>query len=106
MQAMKRLSSILRDRSSILAGLLLMALALHFGATVVYLMPLNPLKLHFQRSLQKYIDPYFSQRWELFAPNPVVDSRRFLVSCRLHAPDGTDADSAWADITTPVQQLR
>ena len=50
--------------------------------------------------------PYFTQAWTLFAPDPIVDTRELLVSCRIARPDGATEDSPWLDITTPLRDQR
>jgi hypothetical protein len=81
-------------------------LAAHFGATLIHLMPMNPIKMRLQPAVDRYIEPYFSQRWELFAPDPVLDTREVLVACRVKQPSGADQETAWSNVTTPLRQLK
>src|ERR1041385_3987390 len=84
-------------------GVLFGALGLHFAATLAYLIPASPLKARIVAPVKRYMEPLFVQHWELFAPEPVVDTRLFLVSCRLTGPDG-QKETPWSDITTPVRE--
>jgi len=81
---------------------LLALLIVHFGATAIYLTPANPVKLRLLPAIQSYIEPLFTQKWELFAPDPLVDTRLLLLSCRLPSPGGGDVDTPWSDMTTPL----
>ncbi len=82
------------------------ALCIHFAATALYLTPANPIKLRIGRLADAYMEPYFSQRWELFAPDPIVDTRLLIVSCRVDIGDGVTRDLPWVDVTTPLRALK
>jgi len=74
----------------------------HFAATAVYVMPLNPLKLSLSGLLAPYMNPYFVQGWELFAPDPLIKSNYLHVSCRL--ADGSEHGPY--DATQPLYDAR
>ncbi|WP_425412066.1 DUF5819 family protein [Mycobacterium genavense] len=57
--------------------------------------PAGPFHRALQSVYRGYIDPIFYQDWRLFAPNPVVSDRGFLIRVRY---DHTV--SPWADITS------
>lgn len=80
-------------------------LAVHFVFTLAYLMPVNPLRLQHQRTIAAYMEPFFSQNWSLFAPDPTVDTRYLLVACRRYS-DGPDEHAAWINITAPLRRTR
>lgn len=87
--------------------LMLMAtLAWHFGMTMLYLTPLNPVKARLMPFLRSYIEPYFWQKWDLFAPNPTMDNRFALISRRISDGRGGTEDTPWYDVTTPVWELK
>jgi hypothetical protein len=81
------------------------ALTLHFSITVLYLTPLNPLKSRTMSIVRGYMEPYFSQRWTLFAPDPIQDHRFVLVSCRVRDGAG-ERETEWLDITTPLLEAK
>jgi len=81
-------------------------LAIHFGCTLLYLTPLNPLKMRLTSKLNAYMEPLFAQKWELFAPDPQPETRIFLVACRIPAGDGTVRQTQWIDVTTPLRQRK
>ncbi len=43
----------------------------HFTLTLIYVLPLNPVKLAWQPFLNATIGTYFPQNWNLFAPDPI-----------------------------------
>jgi hypothetical protein len=91
---------------ALLPALLGLALAFHFAMTLAYLTPLNPLKLRFYQPVTAYMQPFFVQNWHLFAPDPIRDTRVLTVACRLRQPDGTVAETGWADVSTPFRRAR
>lgn len=76
----------------------------HFGITLVHLTPLSPAKLRVMPSVSSYINPFFSQDWHLFAPDPVRDSQVIVVNCRVIQPDGSTVEMGWSDISTPFRE--
>jgi hypothetical protein len=89
-----------------LPGALVSIVALHFAVTLAYLTPPNPVRLRLSPLIQAYMSPYFDQRWELFAPDPVADARLLQVSCRSLGADGDPRESAWSAMTAPLRELR
>lgn len=77
-----------------------LALAVHFAATALYLMPLNPVKVAVAPLVDRYMLPWFAQRWELFAPDPRARSQFLLVACRVADPSGAVRETPWIDTTS------
>jgi hypothetical protein len=46
-----------------------------------------------------YLQPYFTQNWRLFAPNPVAEDRSVLFQGSYTAADGTTRETPWVDWT-------
>ena len=46
-----------------------------------------------------YLNPYFTQNWRLFAPNPVREDRSILFQGSYVAPDGATHETPWMDWT-------
>jgi hypothetical protein len=46
-----------------------------------------------------YLNPFFTQNWRLFAPNPVAEDRNILFQGSYVAADGTTKKTAWVDWT-------
>lgn len=76
---------------------------IHFAATTLYLTPPNPVRIALHQPLEKYIHPYFSQSWRLFAPEPGGTDSTVLVDCRT-GTTGAAQESGFFDITTPLQE--
>jgi hypothetical protein len=87
------------------AVVLLALLAFHFAATILCLTPPNPIRIALHRPLEGYINPYFSQSWRLFAPDPGGTDAVVLVDCRLKATETTQ-ETGFFDITTPLHEHR
>jgi hypothetical protein len=80
-------------------GLALAALTVHFGMTLLYLTPTNPIRMALAAPMEGYMLPWFEQRWELFAPSPVGATRYLLVACRT---DEDEADPPWHDVSSAL----
>lgn len=62
---------------------LALALVFHFFMTALYLMPLSAPGLAARPAVVAYMEPVFTQRWSLFAPEPPLHDRRFDYDCRI-----------------------
>jgi hypothetical protein len=91
---------------ALLAGVLAVVLSIHFGLTLIYLLPLNPITLRLAPLLDRYMTPFFAQNWRLFAPEPISETRILLLSCRLRQRNGRLIETAWADISTPLWEVQ
>lgn len=87
------------------AGVLVSVFGMHFAFTLLYLTPPNPIRIALNQPLDRYMNPYFSQSWRLFAPEPGGTDSIVLVACRVREGDAT-IESEWFDITTPLHQHR
>jgi hypothetical protein len=90
----------------VLPAILLGGLALHFSLTLAFLTPLNPIKLRLLPLIDGYIQPFFNQRWSLFAPNLEAKTRYLLVSCRGEDAHGVSTERPWMNITLPLHELK
>lgn len=72
-------------RAALLVGGAL--LGAHMVTAALSQAPLSPAKLVYGDPVAEYLDPYFSQNWQLFAPNPISDDRGILA--RATCVDGT-----------------
>ncbi|AKF84802.1 hypothetical protein MFUL124B02_04640 [Myxococcus fulvus 124B02] len=59
----------------------LVGLVLHFALTLLYVFPLNPVKMELGFLANLTIGTYFPQNWSLFAPTPVQSTQVLLVRC-------------------------
>jgi hypothetical protein len=83
-------------------GLLVTVLSVHCAMTLVYLMPLNPIVLRVAPLVERYMVPWFTQDWHLFAPDPINETRTLQISCRLQQVNGMTVETTWADVSTPL----
>ena len=77
----------------------------HFAITILYLLPLNPVRLAYGEVVDAYIVPYFRQRWALFAPDPPLDNKILTLRCRIEQ-GGVIEETSWHDLDTFVLQAR
>lgn len=56
------------------AGVAGLLFAVHVVCTALYLLPRNPLTAVWDGPVRAYMEPLFSQRWLLFAPEPATNS--------------------------------
>ncbi len=73
-----------RRAALVVGGALLCA---HMTMAALSQAPLNPAKLVYGDRVAEYLDPYFSQNWQLFAPTPLSDDRGVLA--RAACADGS-----------------
>src|SRR5262249_50003569 len=79
----------------------------HFLLTIIYVSPINPIKIAFMPIVYSTIGVYFGQNWSFFAPNPVATNNSFLVrpiSRQEMARINPDAmpDDNWYNLTSPL----
>ena len=82
-------------------------LTVHFVLTLLYVMPVNPIKLALHPLLTATIGTYFPQNWNLFAPNPVSSDLTILVlplttAMATEAAEGSLPSNGWYDLSTPL----
>lgn len=85
--------------------LTLAGLVIHFALTLLYVFPLNPVKMELGLLTNLTIGTYFPQNWSLFAPTPVQSTQALLVRC-LSAEEIPSAESnglpseGWEDVSS------
>jgi uncharacterized protein DUF5819 len=90
---------------------LLAALIVHFALTGVYVLYANPLRRALAPVLNAYTDKYFTQGWDLFAPNPLSANLSLMVRPLTPAETAAVArlgvpKSGWYDLSRPVWEHR
>jgi len=102
-----RTQSLRQIAENALRLLSLIWLIFHFGLTVAYVLPPNPASTAWQRLLDATIGRYYSQNWQLFAPDPLAQNYALYVRPLTEAQaagvsgQGLPHDG-WFDITNPV----
>lgn len=72
----------------------------HFFMTALYVLPFNPITYKLDKVVNSYIDPLFTQNWQLFAPDPL--SNTFYVYVQVKDKQGEE--SKWIDISSPLYE--
>jgi len=77
-----------------------LGLIVHFSLIQLSNMPMSPLKHRMKALLDSYVNPYFSQRWNFFAPTPPTFDLVLLARGRYLDPNTAEiADSDWVDVS-------
>ncbi len=77
----------------------------YFVLTLLYSLPVNPVRIAWHRLIILTVGSYFIQNWSLFAPNPVTSNKNLLI---LPLTDSTGQGLSakgplnWIDITQPL----
>ncbi|MFI6890138.1 DUF5819 family protein [Streptosporangium canum] len=69
--------------------------------TFLYVAPWNPVYDKGASVVDGYIDPYFGQNWELFAPDPIDYNAHVLVRAKVRDATGWERHTGWTDVTEP-----
>ncbi len=83
------------------APVLLGLLVVHFTLVGLHVVPPNPISLRAQPAIRQWVLPYFSQSWQLFAPEPAGKNEWTHIRCHLTDEDGEHV-TPWIDVTTPL----
>ncbi|MCX4583770.1 DUF5819 family protein [Streptomyces sp. NBC_01481] len=73
-------------------------LGAHFFIAAFSQAPLSPAKIQLHAVISGYLDPYFTQNWSLFAPEPVKNDEGIVA--RAKCADGSVTD--YYDVTGPL----
>lgn len=80
------------------AGVVALAMfVFHLACTILYLLPRNPLSNTYQPLTSRYMEPIFSQSWQLFAPEPATYSLKLWYRY--------DRGNGWTDWRDPIHSL-
>jgi hypothetical protein len=75
----------------------------HFSLVQLGNMPLSPLKLNLAGAIARYVNPYFAQRWNFFAPQPIERDVFLVARARFHDPQtGSDEVTGWVNVSDPL----
>lgn len=85
--------------------LLSSALLFHFFVLFWYLAPDNPISHQFKYYISRYVNPLFTQTWNLFAPNP-INTDQFINLRFIEYRDGAVSTSPYLDISSPIDLER
>lgn len=73
---------------------------IHFSIILLHVIPKNPINLETRHKIDSYVQPFFSQNWHLFAPDPLSRDNEVHIRVR-HEKDGQIEVSDWINATKP-----
>lgn len=85
--------------------ILYIILLIHFIIIGFNQFPDNPVKHKFKKELINYTNPFFTQTWKLFSPNPVNTNMNLLIQFK-YTHKGKENTSDWMDISEPLFSSR
>jgi Family of unknown function (DUF5819) len=75
----------------------------HFLLVTLSNLPRSPLTTQTQLIVNRYINPYFSQTWNFFAPEPISNSLNLIARARYYDPTThSTRETAWTDVSEPL----
>ena len=77
----------------------------HFTVVAFSMLPANPISHQYKYQIQGYMNPWFSQTWNLFAPNPIAANQRLLFQYEVFQK-GKALNSGWVDVVEPLTDLK
>ena len=81
--------------------MLALVLSFHFAATALWVSPAGPIYNAVAPVVNPYMQPFFQQGWNLYAPNPWSGDYTFLLRARwTDHSTGQLRTSDWVDVTT------
>lgn len=82
-------------------GIIALVFTFHFIVVVLYIIPFNPVVAKYNQAIHEYIEPLLTQKWELFAPDPISDNRTVFMQVKLNNQE----KSEWIDISSSLIEL-
>ncbi|SHK80082.1 DUF5819 family protein [Hymenobacter psychrotolerans] len=89
----------------VLHTVLTLVLVGHFTVVAFSMLPANPISHQYKYQIQGYMNPWFSQTWNLFAPNPIASNQRLLFQYQIFQK-GEPRLSGWVDVVEPLTDLK
>jgi len=86
-------------------GLLALILVSHFTLVAFSMLPANPLNHQYKYQLFRYVNPFFSQAWTLFSPNPINSNQRLLFKYDIYSR-GNKHSTPWVDVVAPMTSAK
>lgn len=88
-------------RAAAIASVVVAAIVIiHMFFTLVYNMPFQKARAVLPTAAaSEYMQPFFTQDYKIFAPNPVSGNHQLWVRALVEAEDGTRTETEWANAT-------
>ncbi|MFN7115866.1 MAG: DUF5819 family protein [Saprospiraceae bacterium] len=80
-------------------------LLIHFIIVGLSVGPDNPIKHVHKKAIDAYVYPFFTQNWNLFAPNPINSNHTMAMRFVVVYPNDT-VTTEWFDILAPITEKR
>ena len=78
-------------------------LVFHFSVIQIANMPMSPLKLMCDEAISRWVSPFFAQRWNFFAPQPIDRDTYILARAKYHDPvTKQEVVTGWIDVLSPL----
>jgi hypothetical protein len=81
-------------------------LVMHFTLTLLFVLPVNPIKIRLSPLLDVTIGSFFYQNWSLFAPNPAASDEALIAHCFDRPVDVVSQaplpEDGWYDMSLPL----
>jgi hypothetical protein len=89
----------------LIAFTLYLFLFIHFSIVGLSLLPSNPINYVYKLQIRSYVDPFFTQNWNLFAPNPIASNQTLLIKFISYTKKDS-VSTNWLDIKDVVHKNR
>ena len=73
----------------------------HFVIVGFKQFPDNPVQHEYKIQLSRYVDPFFSQAWTLFSPNPINSNMTLLIQFKYFS-NNRNYTTEWIDVSEPI----
>ena len=84
--------------------LLAVLLIVHFTLTLIFCLPVTPVRINLDSIIQRYMIPLFQQNWSFFAPYPPTASEFILVRYRYKDASGKVSESEWVNLSKTLNR--
>lgn len=85
--------------TTVAAGAVALAVAIHLAMMFLHVAPPNTLSKQHGPLVNDYVFPEYEQNWKLFAPNPLQQNIAVQVRAQLRTRSGDPVTTGWSDLT-------
>jgi len=85
---------------------LFLLLLIHFTIIAFHHLPNNPIKHQYKFEIENYVNPFFSQEWKLFSPNPANSNMSLYYKFTFYKDSLVVKNSNWLDVSGPIIRHR
>ncbi|AMK71077.1 MULTISPECIES: DUF5819 family protein [Bacillus] len=88
-----------KRKYNLLVLFLSLLVVFHTIIMIMYNLPLNPVNFKHEKLISTYMNPLFTQNWQLFAPDPVSTNNNIICRGVFTNNKGQKEYTEWIDIT-------